>query len=57
MESEKKDNLLSWLGECITQLKQAEKALYKEEFVHSAVFISNVQDQLPKIRQQLIKVH
>lgn len=55
MERTQKEGLLARIGECITQLRQAEKALYKEELVHSAIYVGNVQDQLPKIRQQLVR--
>lgn len=55
MESVQKEGLLARIGECITQLRQAEKALHKEELAHSAIYVGNVQDQLPKIRQQLVR--
>lgn len=55
MERTLKESLQARLSECITQLKQAEKALHKDEFAHSVIYLGNVQNQLPVIRQQLAR--
>lgn len=55
MELSRKESLLTRIGECITQLRQAEKALQKGEFAHSAIYVGNVQGQLPVMRQQLVR--
>lgn len=55
VERTSKEMLLARLAECIKQLRQAEKALDKDEFTHSAIYVGNVQNQLPAIRQLLIR--
>ena len=39
----------------IVQLKEAQKSLFKGEFVHAAIFVGNVADQLPVMRMRLAR--
>ena len=48
-----KSELNSQLDEAITQLKQAQKWLRNDEYQGSSVFVGNVQNLLPRVRQKL----
>lgn len=53
-DTEKKE-LNSQLNEAVIQLIQAQKYLRQDGFQQASIFIGNVQNFLPKLRQQLAK--
>lgn len=48
-----KDDLIMRLQQSITQLKQAEKAVYREEMTHASVYVENAKGILMKLGGQL----
>lgn len=55
MTDSRKAELEAQLNEAIIQFQQAQKSLRKNEFIHASIFISNAQNQLPKMRMALAK--
>ncbi len=55
-DTEKKE-LNSQLNEAVIQLIQAQKYLHQDGFQEACIFIGNVQNFLPKLRQKLSKQH
>lgn len=50
-----KNELNSQLDEAIIQLKQAQKWLRNDEYQGSSIFVGNVQNLLPRVRQKLAR--
>ena len=50
-----KNELNSQLDEAIIQLKQAQKWLRNAEYQGSSIFVGNVQNLLPRVRQKLAR--
>lgn len=55
MTDTRKSELEYQLNQMIVQLKEAQKSLFKGEFVHAAIFVGNVADQLPMMRMRLVR--
>nr|DAS68722.1 MAG TPA: hypothetical protein [Caudoviricetes sp.] len=55
MTDTRKSELEYQLNQMIVQLKEAQKSLFKGEFVHAAIFVGNVADQLPMMRMRLAR--
>lgn len=55
MTETRKTELETQLNAMIVQLKEAQKSLYKGQYVHAAVFVGNVSDQLPAMRMMLAR--
>lgn len=52
-----RDLLEAQLCEAIVQLQQAQTALQNNQFIHASIYVSNVQNQLPQMRQKLTQLH
>ncbi len=55
MTETRKTELESQLNQMIVMLKEAQKSLFKGQYVHAAIFIGNVANQLPTMRMQLAR--
>lgn len=55
MTETRKTELETQLNAMIVQLKEAQKSLYKGQYVHAAVFVGNVSNQLPAMRMMLAR--
>lgn len=55
MTEARKTQLETQLNQMISQLKEAQKSLFKEQYIHASIFVGNVADQLPMIRMQLAR--
>lgn len=55
MTETRKAELESQLNQMIMMLKEAQKSLFKGQYVHAAIFVGNVSDQLPTMRMMLAR--
>lgn len=55
MTETRKTELESQLNQMIVMLKEAQKSLFKGQYVHAAIFVGNVSDQLPTMRMMLAR--
>lgn len=55
MTETRKNELEDQLNQMIVMLKEAQKSLFKGQYVHAAIFIGNVANQLPTMRMQLAR--
>ena len=53
MTETRKTELESQLNQMIMMLKEAQKSLFKGQYIHAAIFVGNVSDQLPTMRMML----
>lgn len=55
MTETRKTELESQLNQMIVMLKEAQKSLFKGQYMHAAIFVGNVSDQLPSMRMMLAR--
>ncbi|EIG25535.1 hypothetical protein [Haemophilus paraphrohaemolyticus] len=55
MTETRKTELESQLNQMIMMLKEAQKSLFKGQYIHAAIFVGNVSDQLPTMRMMLAR--
>lgn len=55
MTDTRKNELESQLNQMIVMLKEAQKSLFKGQYIHAAIFVGNVSDQLPNVRMKLAR--
>lgn len=55
MTDTRKNELESQLNQMIVMLKEAQKSLFKGQYIHASIFVGNVADQLPNVRMKLAR--
>lgn len=55
MTEARKNELENQLNQMIVMLKEAQKSLFKGQYMHAAIFVGNVSDQLPSMRMMLAR--
>ncbi len=55
MTETRKNELEDQLNQMIVMLKEAQKSLFKGQYMHASIFIGNVANQLPTMRMQLAR--
>lgn len=55
MTETRKNELEDQLNQMIIMLKEAQKSLFKGQYMHAAIFVGNVSDQLPSMRMMLAR--
>lgn len=55
MTETRKNELEDQLNQMIVMLKEAQKSLFKGQYMHAAIFVGNVSDQLPSMRMMLAR--
>ncbi len=55
MTETRKTEIENQLNQMIIMLKEAQKSLFKGQYMHAAIFVGNVSDQLPSMRMMLAR--
>ena len=55
MTETRKNELEDQLNQMIVMLKEAQKSLFKGQYMHATIFVGNVSDQLPSMRMMLAR--